>query len=169
MITRVFGWKQKIYSKGIKSEVFGQIRMAKPFGTNGMMPQRVIFTLVMIEIILQHIILTPASGMLLFIIIMIQSAISHSMLSKLIAALHNQARFSKRPLSSAGKRSCDVQRYLAKEVIFMTSKASNTLSSLKISSEGVAISWQDLPKGVYYLSIKDEKGILHRAKIMVSP
>lgn len=36
-------------------------------------------------------------------------------------------------------------------------------------SEGVTISWQNLPKGVYYLSIKDEKGILHRAKIMVSP
>jgi hypothetical protein len=34
---------------------------------------------------------------------------------------------------------------------------------------GTIFTWQDLPKGLHYLSIKDMNGQLHRAKIMVSP
>jgi hypothetical protein len=35
--------------------------------------------------------------------------------------------------------------------------------------DGVTIFWQDLPKGVYYLNMKDQAKLMHRAKIMVSP
>jgi hypothetical protein len=36
-------------------------------------------------------------------------------------------------------------------------------------SDGVTIFWRDLPKGAYFINIKDAGGRSHRAKIMVSP
>jgi hypothetical protein len=37
------------------------------------------------------------------------------------------------------------------------------------TSDGTIIYWEGLPKGIYYISIKDENGLLQRAKIIVSP
>jgi len=39
----------------------------------------------------------------------------------------------------------------------------------KQQNDGTEFSWEDVPKGLYYLSIKDIDWQLHRAKIMVSP
>ena len=37
------------------------------------------------------------------------------------------------------------------------------------NTDGTTFTWQDLPKGIYFLSIRELNGLLHRAKIMVSP